>query len=120
MGADGYLPTGWMLTFPYKCRDCGREWQRSYRDKAAFMSAPLPRCTCGSSKVARQYAVPFSHAAVNAKAKADGMYPYKSLRLPRHLPGCRHDSFGHPIIESKAHEREICAGAANGERYERD
>lgn len=34
-------------------------------------------------------------------------YPYVSRALPRNLPGCRVDKQGHPIIESRRHERNI-------------
>lgn len=38
-------------------------------------------------------------------------YPYVSHTLPRNtdLAGCKHDHRGRPIIESRTHEKEVCA-----------
>ena len=36
-------------------------------------------------------------------------YPYVSHALPRNLQGCRTDSQGHPIIESRRHERNVAS-----------
>lgn len=36
-------------------------------------------------------------------------YPYVSNALPRNLAGCRVDSKGKPIVESRRHEQEIMA-----------
>jgi hypothetical protein len=38
-----------------------------------------------------------------------GTYPYASNALPRNLPGCRTDSRGRPIIESRRHERNVAS-----------
>lgn len=69
----------------------------------------------------------------NAKSKADGNYPYPSLRLRKNMPGCRvadgksrvgNCQFipgkGTTIIDSPQHEREVMSGGANGERYARE
>lgn len=36
-------------------------------------------------------------------------YPYVSRALPRNLAGCRTDPQGHPIIESRRHERNVAS-----------
>jgi len=56
----------------------------------------------------------------DAKIRANAQYPYVSRRLPLRMKNCKHDAYGHPIIESQKHEREICAGAGNGDRFVRD
>lgn len=36
-------------------------------------------------------------------------YPYVSRALPRNLQGCKTDRQGHPIIESRRHERNVAS-----------
>jgi hypothetical protein len=57
----------------------------------------------------RDYQAEGASAATAKLANDIRGYPYVSSRLPRDLPGCKHDSLGKPIIMSKRHEREVMA-----------
>lgn len=108
-----------MLTFTYRCRDCSEVFDLTFADRQSYIDA-APQCLCGSSRIHRYAEVPHIPSTLNAKAKFDGMYPYVSHSLPRNMAGCKLNPAGKPIIESKAHERNIMAGAGNGDRYKRD
>ena len=45
--------------------------------------------------------------SVPAEVRCDNWKPYASDRLPKGLPGCRHDKSGRPIIETRGQEREV-------------
>lgn len=64
---------------------------------------PCPRC--GRKTLIRVLSRP---TIADAKLRFDGKYPYLSRRH-QGLAGCRENADGHPIIESKAHEREVAA-----------
>jgi hypothetical protein len=109
------------LTYSYRCKECGHLFDLIVGSWEEFM-ATQPKCSCGSTRVHRY--VPVGHIPVltEGKARMDAKYPYVSHTLPRggKMKGCRHTELGKPIIESKQHERNIMAGAGNGERYTRE
>ena len=115
----GWANAGPVLSYTYRCRDCFKVFDLTFADRQSYIDA-APQCPCGSSHIHRYVETPHIPAAINAKAKFDGMYPYVSHSLPRNMKGCRHTPAGKPIIESKAHERNIMAGGGNGDRYERE
>lgn len=110
-----------MLTYSYECKECGGLFDLSVKSKEEFLDA-RPKCpSCGSVSVRRANPAPYHASLTAGKSRMDAKYPYVSRRLPRNVfRNCRHTKDGKPIIESKAHEREIMAGAGNGERYERE
>jgi len=95
--------------YEFGCTGCGHNEAHHHRITDAPALGSTRRCSaCGRSTSVR---IP-SIAVVNiAKARADAKYPYVSRRWSNtELAGmCREDGGGHPIVESRRHEREIMA-----------
>lgn len=109
------------LTYSYQCLECSKTFDLTVGSREEFLDA-RPKCSCGCSRVRPALSVPYAPTLTEGKARMDAKYPYVSHSLPRggKMKTCRHNELGKPIIESKQHERNIMAGAGNGERYTRE
>lgn len=93
------------MRYSYDCKKCGHQAEITKPVSQCRRDEPCPAC---GSLMHRDYQAD-NISFADAKATADSKYPYVSNRLPRDLPGCNHDSLGKPIIESRAHERDVMA-----------
>lgn len=104
-----------MPTYAYRCSSCSFAEDRFER----MTKAPAP-CACPACKAPTFERQIGAGVIADARLRASNQYPYTSRRLPLNMKGCRHDGYGHPIIESQRHEREIMAGAGNGKKWNRE
>ncbi len=100
-----------MPTYDYTCEACGYEEERFLPISAAPAAVRCPKC-----QAARKLRKVIKGAAVSSGVVIPGCrvkYPYVDWQLP--------DKNGKPlVVQSRAHLREVAAGAYNGERYEID
>jgi len=96
----------------FECSQCGRSDEKFLSIKSD--PRELHECPgCRKRTMVRQIGAGSGFTGVR------GQYPYKAWTLP-----WKKDSRGLPkeplVIESAKHEREVMAGAYNGERYEKN
>lgn len=109
-----------VLTYAYRCPECQGVFDLTVGSRDEYLEA-RPVCPSGCKASPRRHnPAPYAPSLTDGKARMDAKYPYTSSVLPRFMKGCRHTRDGKPIIESKAHERNVMAGGGNGERWDRE
>lgn len=106
-----------MPSYDYRCEQC-HEVQEHFLRITSNAAEKLDCGKCGGVKcTVRQFsAATFSSARLERERK---LYPYVSKSLPLQFNPKTGKRDREVVVESVSHEREIMAGALNGERFEK-